>query len=178
MKVLESTANSLKQTRDDLDQKLRDMEGQNDQLKSQLDDLKIIQESMKSFADQAGEDFTAFVDKLTDQVNRNEQLVGEFAEQNAKLKKNRQQQQVNMLLQMSTTFQNWDNEVGLSPDEFQQYLALLGPDYERRIRTRLSSDQDNPFGKLDADNSGSLNVQEVRNLLQDILDDIEAEEEP
>lgn len=177
LQVLESTVTDLKQTRDDLDQQVSDMEGQNTRLNEQLDDLKTIQESMRAFADQAGEDFATFVQQLTEQVSKNEKLVEEFANQNAQLKKNRQQQQVNMLLHMSASFQDWDDEAGLSPEEFQGYLSLLGPEYERRIRTRLSSDLENPFGQLDIDNSGTLNLSEVRTLLHDILQEIESEEE-
>mmetsp|Transcript_141759 Transcript_141759/g.395239 ORF Transcript_141759/g.395239 Transcript_141759/m.395239 type:complete len:376 (-) Transcript_141759:135-1262(-) len=175
LKVMESTVQDLKQTRDSLNHEVSEMEGQNEKLKSQLEDLNSIKESMKTFAETAGEDFDQFVQQLTGLVERNQEQIDEFAEQNRKLKANRLAQQVNSLLQMSMTFQNWDAEAGLSSQEFEQYVSFLGPEYEQRIRSRLDASGEDPFGKLDQDGNGNLNLEEVRNLLNDLVKEVEAE---
>lgn len=127
---------------------------------------------MKAFAAKAGEDYGAFVGQLTSQISRNEKLLSDFSQENTRLKENRRQQQVNMLLQMSSSFAQWDHKVGLSPDEFTQYIALLGPEYERKIREKIAPTEDNAFGLLDADKSGTLNLNELRRMLEEISKEV------
>lgn len=173
LQLMQSTVDDLVKVRDSLDAQVDRLDEQNTQLKGHLDDLKSIEEGMKAYAEQAGESFGEFVKQMTSQISRNEKLLSDFSAENAKLRDNRRKQQLNMLLQMSTSFQNWDHKVGLSPEEFAQYLTMLGPQYEQMIREKISPTPDNAFGVLDLDKSGTLNVQELRSMLEAILKDAE-----
>jgi uncharacterized phage infection (PIP) family protein YhgE len=173
--LMSSQVEDLKKTRDLLDAQVTKLDGANDRMRAQLDDLKTIEEGMKKFAAEAGEDYAQFVSQLTSQIDRNEALLADFADENTKLKENRKRQQVNMLLQMSSSFSHWDSKVGLSPDEFLQYLSLLGPEYEAKIKERIGSEEGQVFGTLDTDGSGTLNMNELRKMLEEITQEAEGE---
>jgi len=171
LKIMSSTVEHLQKVRDELDQQIINLDGQNDRLKSQLDDLKTIQESMQAFAETAGEDFSKFVSQLTSQVKKNEELIDEFAAENAKLKEQSRKQQVLMLLDHSNSYANWDRNVGLSPEEFTTYISWLGKEYASKIREKIGATEDKAFGKLDVDNNGTLDMEEVRAMLEAIVAD-------
>lgn len=178
LKVMETTVSDLKETKESLDQEVSKMEGQNEKLKEQLGDLRKIEEAMKAHAEEAGEDFANFVSQMTELVGKNQEQLDEFTEQNEKLKKNRMKQQVTSLVMMTNNFQNWDEEAGLSIDEFRQYISFLGPEFEEKIRKRCNtSDEENPFGKLDHNGDGTLNVAEVRDLLENVVKEVEEDKE-
>merc|ERR1712032_182605 len=135
------------------------------------DDLKTIQESMQAFAETAGEDFSNFVSQLTSQVKKNEELIDEFAAQNAKLKDQSHKQQVLMLLDHSNSYASWDRNVGLSPEEFSTYISWLGAEYATKIYEKIGATDAKAFGKLDVDSSGTLAMEEVRAMLEQVVAD-------
>lgn len=178
VRVIESTVTDLKETKDSLDQEVSQMDGQNEKLKDQLSGLRKVEEAMKAHTSNAGDDFATFVEQMTSLVEKNQEQLDEFTEQNEKLKRGRQKQQVASLAMMANNFQNWDEQAGLSVKEFRQYISFLGPEFEGRIRQRFNSqDDENPFGKLDRNGDGNLNIAEVRSLLESVVREVDADKE-
>lgn len=126
---------------------------------------------MKQFAAQQGADYKAFVDQLTSSLNQHQKLLNEFAGENQKLKNNRRQQQIDSLLALSNSFQNWDKKVGLSTVEFESYLEMLGPSFQSKLTAKFGGSLDAVFAKLDSDRNGTLNITELRSLLNELVED-------
>jgi len=168
--VLSGELNNLQKTREMLDEQVTRQEEQNQQLAFELTQLHSIEEGMKQFAAQQGDDYKVFVDKLTSSLSHHQKLIQDFSNENQKLKKNRRQIQIDSLLSLSNSFQNWDKKVGLSTEEFQSYLEMIGPEFQEILKAKFGS-MEEVFVKLDADRSGTLNISELRTLLNDLVVD-------
>jgi Ca2+-binding EF-hand superfamily protein len=125
---------------------------------------------MREFAAQQGADYQIFVDKLTSSLNQHQKLLKDFSNENQKLKNNRRQIQIDSMLALSNSFQNWDKKVGLSQDEFSSYMEMLGPNFMSVLNTKFGS-LAGVFKKLDVDGSGTLNISELRTLLNDLVEE-------
>eukprot|EP01129_Flabellula_baltica_P014429 TRINITY_DN68_c1_g1_i2.p2 TRINITY_DN68_c1_g1~~TRINITY_DN68_c1_g1_i2.p2 ORF type:complete len:160 (-),score=48.16 TRINITY_DN68_c1_g1_i2:10-489(-) len=152
-----------------LDEQVARQEEQNNRLKDQLDDLSGIREGMEALAAQQGEDYQAFVDKLNSNLDKNQKLLDDFAAENEKLRQNRRKIQIDSYIAMSNSFSMWDATAGLSRDEFQGYLSLLGAEFEAAMISKYGTDIDTIFTKLDTDGNGSLNIPEVKKLLNTVV---------
>ena len=145
------------------------IEEQNNQLKSDLGDLKGIQEGMAALAEQQGEDYTAFVTNLNDSLARHEQLLSDFHRENQDLANNRKQIQIDSYIALSNSFAMWDCKIGLDVMEFEGYMSMLGSDFDAAFAEKFGGDKAAAFAQLDTDGSGTLNISELRNLLNEIV---------
>jgi len=123
---------------------------------------------MKALAGKQAQDYESFVRQLTDSLNRHEKLIGDFKRENEELARNRKKIEIDSYLALANSFQYWDQKVGLAYDEFESYLEMLGSDFDAIIAAKFGN-KEAAFKKLDADNSGSLNVTELRFLLNEIV---------
>jgi len=154
-----------------LDEQVKRQEEQNNQFKEELKDLHTIEEGMKAFSAQQGSDYKQFVSSLTTSLNKHQKLITDFSNENDKLRKNRRKQQVEHLLALSNSFSSWDKKVGLSVDEFQSYMEMLGDDFKEKLEKKMGGTPENAFKRLDKDGSGSLNLQELRALLEELVEE-------
>lgn len=173
VELLSTEVTSLQKTRELLDKQVTRQKEQNDQFKDELSKLQTIEQGMKSFADQQGEDYANFVTQLTGNIQRNEELLNEFAEENELLSKNRRQQRVDSLVALSNSFQFFDHEAGLSAEEFKVFMETLGPELQSVLREKVGASSESAFGSLDKDNSGTLNLGELRNIVEEMVGDME-----
>lgn len=138
-------------------------------MNEELSQLNHISEGMKALAEQQGADFKEFVDHLNSSLDRHSQLLKDFEAENVKLRENKKAIQVNSLVGLANTFATWDRKPGLSIEEFNQYLEMLGQDFKKLLFAKYSSIEE-VFKRLDTDNSGSLSVSEVRVLILELVD--------
>jgi len=171
VKVLSGEISNLQKTREMLDEQVKRQEAQNNQFKSELQNLHTIEEGMKQFSAQQGSDYKQFVSSLSSSLNKHQQLLADFAAENDKLRTNRRKQQVDSLLALSNSFQSWDKKVGLSVEEFKSYMEMLGADFQEKLQKKMGGTSENAFKRLDKDNSGSLNLQELRTLLEELVEE-------
>jgi len=154
-----------------LDEQVKRQEAQNNQFRDELKNLHTIEEGMKQFSAQQGSDYKQFVSNLSSSLNKHQQLIQEFSAENEKLRDNRKKQHIEHLLALSNSFANWDHKVGLSAEEFKSYLEMLGSDFQAKLTKKMGGNIDNVFKRLDKDNSGSLNLQELHSLLEEFAED-------
>jgi len=171
VKVLSGEITNLQKTREMLDEQVKRQEAQNNQFKDELKNLHTIEEGMKQFSAQQGSDYKQFVSSLTSSLNKHQQLLTDFASENDKLRTNRRKQQVDSLLALSNSFSSWDHKVGLSVDEFKSYMEMLGPEFQEKLAKKMGGTSENAFKRLDKDGSGSLNLQELRSLLEELVEE-------
>eukprot|EP01012_Entosiphon_sulcatum_P032389 TRINITY_DN41202_c0_g1_i1.p1 TRINITY_DN41202_c0_g1~~TRINITY_DN41202_c0_g1_i1.p1 ORF type:complete len:585 (-),score=151.77 TRINITY_DN41202_c0_g1_i1:14-1744(-) len=161
----------LDKTRELLEESVAKQEEQNDRLSDELGKLRTIEDGLRQFASQSAADYGHFVDQLASNLNRNEQLLKDFASENQKLRVNRRKQRIESMLSLANGFQHWDNKIGLSPHEFDAYMQMLGDEFQQRLREKIGATPDRAFGVLDKDGSGSLSVSELRQLLEQLVEE-------
>jgi len=116
-------------------------------------------------------DFQTMMAGLSQSFQLNQNLLSEYGNENEKLKQTRKQIKIDSYLAMSNSFSTWDQQAGLSIEEFRAYLDLLGPEFEDAMLKKYGGNVDTVFKSLDIDNNGSLNIPEVRKLLRDLVTD-------
>ena len=129
---------------------------------------------MAALAADQGETFTEFVEKLNSSLAQHEKLLGDFKRENDDLAKNRKQIQIDSFIALSNSFAMWDCKIGLDVMEFEGYLAMLGGDFDDVFVRKFGGDRAKAFEQLDTDGSGTLNISELRNFLNEIV--VEEEE--
>lgn len=169
VELLSTEVTSLQKTREMLDAQVTRQKEQNEAFKKELGKLETIEAGMKEFADQQGEDYATFVEQLTSNIQRNAELLDQFAAENELLTENRRKQRVESLVALSNSFQFFDHEAGLSAEEFTVFLDTLGPELRGIFEEKIGANDENTFGKLDTDNSGTLNVGELRAVVDEMV---------
>lgn len=173
IQVLDGEIKNLQHTREMLDQQLVRQEQQNKELAHEVSNLHTIKEGLQEFAVHQGQSYTDFTNKLEASLNRHAKLIQDFAEQNRQLKENREKIQIDSYLSMINSFSAWDDRAGLSVEEFKEYLEFLGPDFEKVMIGKYGGDLASVFARLDSDGSGSLNIPEVRILLEAVVEELQ-----
>ena len=129
---------------------------------------------MAALAAEQGETFNEFVEKLNTSLATHEKLLGDFKRENDDLAKNRKQIQIDSFIALSNSFSMWDCKIGLDVMEFEGYLEMLGGDFDDVFVRKFGGDREAAFKRLDTDESGALNISELRNFLNEIV--VEEEE--
>lgn len=171
VELLSTEVSSLQKTREMLDMQVTRQKEQNDEFKEELGKLQTIEAGMKEFAEKQGEDYASFVDQLTGNIQRNAELLDKFAAENELLTENRRKQRVESLVALSNSFQFFDHEAGLSAEEFTVFLDTLGPELQAVFKEKIGANDESTFGRLDKDNSGTLNVGELRAVIDEMVGD-------
>jgi len=50
-------------------------------------------------------------------------------------------------------------------------MEMLGADFQEKLQKKMGGTSENAFKRLDKDNSGSLNLQELRTLLEELVEE-------
>jgi mitofilin len=167
VKILSDELHNLQKTREALDAAVTKSEQQNQKLSEEIGKLHSVEEGLRQFAQKQGADYENFVNNLTGSINKHQQLLKDFAAENEKLKQNRRQIEIDSMISLSNNFQMLDGKVGLSIEEFQSYLDMLGPEFENKIKAKAPQQNLQAlFSSLDKDHNGSLNIPELRHFLE------------
>jgi len=167
LKIMTDELHNLQKTREALDASLNRSEQQNAKLSEEVTKLHTIEEGLQQFAQKQGADYAVFVGNLTNSINKHQQLLKEFAAENEKLRNNRRKIEIDSMVSLSNNFQMLDGKVGLSVEEFQSYLNMLGPDFVQRITDKAPGQSlQSLFLSLDKDKNGTLNIPELRVFLE------------
>jgi len=167
VKILSDELHNLQKTREALDSAVAKSEQQNQKLGEEIGKLKTVEEGLKQFAQKQGADYENFVNNLTGSINKHQQLLKDFAAENEKLRENRKKGEIESMIALSNNFQMLDGKVGLSIEEFQSYLEMLGPEFEKRILAKAPQQSLKAlFSVLDKDKNGTLNIPELRQFLE------------
>jgi len=164
---LSDELHNLQKTREALDSAVTKSEQQNAKLAEEINKLHTVEEGLRQFAQKQGADYENFVNNLTGSINKHQQLLKEFAAENEKLKENRRKIEIDSMVSLSNNFQMLDGKVGLSVEEFQSYLDMLGPEFVNKIKAKAPQQSlENLFSNLDKDKNGTLNIPELRVFLE------------
>jgi len=172
MKIMSNELKNLQKTREMLDEQVARQDAQNNQFKEELNKFHTLEEGMKALASKQGEDYALFVKKLTESINKHKELIRDFADQNNRLRETRKKGRIDHYLEVSHTFSMMDHKVGLSLEEFQEYLSIISSDFPEiwsKLEEKMGGGVEFVFKQLDKDKSGALSLGELKVLVEALV---------